>query len=156
MTHCVNASVKTAASVRSVPLHDNLLLLGLRQFVERRAKRYPKQRVFREFRLGTKGRKSEGATRFWGDLLKRHGLWKPGRSTYDWRQPVAAFVRGAGGGGWKTGGGGGGAGVYAGEEQVGAGEGEGEADGEADQEDDEGVAADGGEGRGEHADTDEA
>lgn len=89
-------SVKTPASIRSVPLHDNLLVLGLRQFVEGRAKRFPKDRLFREFRLGTKDRKSEGATRFWGDLLKKHGLWKRGRSTHVWRHSLVAFLREAG------------------------------------------------------------
>lgn len=86
-------SVKTAASEREIPITDTLLALGLRQFVEGRAKRYPKERLFREFRLGTKGRKSEGCTRFWGDLLKKEGLWKEGRSTHVWRHTFVATLR---------------------------------------------------------------
>jgi integrase len=86
-------SVKTSASVRDVPLHPNLLILGLREFVEGRAKYNPKGRVFQEFRLGTKGRKSEGATRFGGDFLKKAGVWKEGRSTHVWRHTVTEFLR---------------------------------------------------------------
>jgi len=88
-------SVKTASSVRAVPLAAILLDLGLKQFVERRAKIQPKARVFEKFRLGTRGKISEGMTRFWGRYLRQHGLHKPGRSTHVWRHTVIEGLRAA-------------------------------------------------------------
>jgi integrase len=86
-------TTKNAASIRDVPLHPNLIELGLRQFVEGRAKRYPKRRVFAAFRLGTRGRVSDGMTRFWRDYLHETGLWKEGRATHVWRHTVVASLR---------------------------------------------------------------
>lgn len=86
-------SAKTAASIRDVPLHPDLLRLGLAEFLARRRKLDPKGRVFEYFRLGTKGRTSEGMTRFWGDYLKEFGLWKPGRATHVWRHTLVARLR---------------------------------------------------------------
>jgi integrase len=86
-------SVKNTASVRDVPLSPVLLNLGLRQFVESRAKHHPKRRVFFEFRLGSRGRTSDGMTKFWGDYLRKVGLWKPGRATHVWRHTVVACLR---------------------------------------------------------------
>jgi integrase len=86
-------SVKNTASVRDVPLSPVLLNLGLRQFVEGRAKHHPKRRVFFEFRLGSRGRTSDGMTKFWGDYLRKVGLWKPGRATHVWRHTVVACLR---------------------------------------------------------------
>lgn len=85
-------SVKNGSSIRDVPLHPRLLDLGLKEFVTERQKRWPGRRVFEEFRLG-KHRKSEGATRFWGDYLKKFGFWKEGRSTHVWRHTVIACLR---------------------------------------------------------------
>lgn len=86
-------TTKNAASIRDVPLHDNLLKLGLWEFVAARRKKYPDGRVFREFRLGTKGRLADGMTRFWTDYLKEFGLWKPGRATHVWRHTLIACLR---------------------------------------------------------------
>lgn len=86
-------SVKNQASVRDVPLHPNLLTLGLEAFVEARQKKRPADRIFHEFRLGTNGRKSEGATRFWGDFLRANDLWRAGRATHVWRHTVVAGLR---------------------------------------------------------------
>lgn len=84
--------VKTAAAIRDVPLAPVLLQLGLREFVEAAAKRYS-GRVFREFRLGSGDRTSDGMTKFWGPYLKRFGLWKAGRSTHVFRHTVAHWLR---------------------------------------------------------------
>jgi integrase len=86
-------STKSKASVRDLPLHPNLLKLGLRQFVDGRRKQYPKDRVFREFRLGNDGRISDGMTRFWRDYLMHFGLWKTGRGTHVFRHTVAGCLR---------------------------------------------------------------
>ncbi len=85
-------SVKNASSIRDVPLHPRLLELGLKEFVTDRQASWPGRRVFVEFRLG-KHRKSEGATRFWGDYLQKLGFWKEGRSTHVWRHTVIACLR---------------------------------------------------------------
>ncbi len=60
-------SVKSESALRDVPLASPLLTLGLQQFVQRRAASRPKDRLFREFRLGANDRKSDGATKFWGE-----------------------------------------------------------------------------------------
>ncbi|RYG86848.1 MAG: hypothetical protein EON58_21270 [Alphaproteobacteria bacterium] len=89
-------SVKNQASIRDVPLHPNLLTLGLEAFVDARRKKRPAERIFHEFRLGTNGRKSEGATKFWGVFLRVNGLWREGRATHVWRHTVVAGLRGNG------------------------------------------------------------
>jgi integrase len=86
-------TTKNAASVRDVPLAWPLLELGLAEFVAARAKVNPKARVFREFRPGTQGRKSDGLTKFWSRYLKKFDLWKEGRSTHVWRHTVIACLR---------------------------------------------------------------
>lgn len=86
-------TVKNQASVRDVPILPDLLTLGLRQFVEGQGKRYPKDRIFREFRTGTNKRKSDGLTKFWRDYLSEFGLWKPGRATHVNRHTVIAVLR---------------------------------------------------------------
>lgn len=84
---------KTANAVRDVPLLPILLGLGLRQFVEQRAKMYPKDRVFREFRLGTDDRISDGLSKFWGKTLRLWGLHGPGRATHVMRHTFVAALR---------------------------------------------------------------
>ncbi|WP_426038476.1 hypothetical protein [Brevundimonas sp. DC300-4] len=86
-------TLKNPASVRDVPIHPRLLELGLREFVQDRAKRFPKDRLLREFRLGTAGRKSAGASRFWTDYLKKFGLHSAGRSQHVWRHTVTDCLR---------------------------------------------------------------
>lgn len=86
-------SAKTAASIRDIPIAETLLILGLREFVERRAKIAPKDRVFGRFRLGGSGKLSEGMARFWGDYLRRFKLHKPGRGTHVMRHTVIARLR---------------------------------------------------------------
>lgn len=88
-------TVKTTSSIRQVPLHPTLLELGLKTFVQTKAKRRPGMRVFDVFRLGTH-RKSEGATRWWGDYLKKHGLHQQGRATHVWRHTFVRFLRDGG------------------------------------------------------------
>jgi integrase len=85
-------SVKNASAVRDVPLAPELIILGLRQFVEKRRKLKPKDRLFVEFRPGL-DRKSDGATKFWRNYLKTVGLWKEGRATHVWRHTLIATLR---------------------------------------------------------------
>jgi integrase len=83
-------STKNAASIRDVPLHPELLRLGLREFVKSRIR---KPRVFGEFRLGTRGRTADGMTRFWRDYLARFGLASEGRATHVFRHTLVACLR---------------------------------------------------------------
>lgn len=48
-------TLKNKASIRDVPIHPRLLELGLREFVQGRAKQAPRERLLREFRLGKGG-----------------------------------------------------------------------------------------------------
>ena len=89
-------TVKTEASIRDVPIHSDLLALGLRQFVERRGKAYAGRPVFWEFRPGADGRSSDGMTKFWGAYLRKHDLWKMGRATHVGRHTVVHYLREAG------------------------------------------------------------
>ena len=89
-------SVKNAASIRAVPLHPNLLALGLRDFVERRVVRHPNERVFSDFRLGAAGKYTEGVTQFATAHLKACGLHRPGRAAHVWRHVVINRLRSAG------------------------------------------------------------
>ena len=86
-------TLKTKTSIRDVPIHPRLLELGLREFVTARAKRRPGQRILHEFRLGTQGRTSAGATRFFTDYFKKSGLHSQGRATHVWRHTVTDCLR---------------------------------------------------------------
>lgn len=88
--------VKNLSSVRDIPMHDTLLKLGLRGFVETRDKQYPGRRILREFKPGTAGRRGEGLTRFWAKYLTDIGLKKLGRATHVFRHTVTAVLRSAG------------------------------------------------------------
>jgi len=86
-------SAKTKSSIRAIPIADDLVVLGLRQFVEGRAKKAPTDRVFAEFPLGTGGKKSNGLSKFWKDYIVHFGLHKPGRATHVWRHTVIYHLR---------------------------------------------------------------
>jgi integrase len=86
-------TTKNASSIRAVPLAPILVELGLRQFVERRARTGTKERVFEKLRLGTGGKISEGMGRFWGDYLRKFGLHKPGRATHVMRHTIIEALR---------------------------------------------------------------
>lgn len=86
-------STKNEASIRDVPLAPPLIELGLAEFVQARAAITRRGRVFKEFRLGTKGRTSDGLTKFWSSYLRKFDLWKEGRSTHVWRHTVVACLR---------------------------------------------------------------
>ncbi len=84
--------VKTATSVRQVPLHPDLFVLGLAEFVADSMKRGSSARLFEVFATG-KNRSSAGITRFWGDYLKKFGLWSEGRSTHVFRHTLVSRLR---------------------------------------------------------------
>lgn len=75
------------------PIPEELLALGLREFVEARSKK--NKRLFYEFRLGTE-RASDGISKFWRRQFKRFGLHKPGRGTHVFRHTVTFHLRSAG------------------------------------------------------------
>lgn len=85
--------VKNKASRRAVPIADDLVVLGLRQFVTGRAKSHPTERLFHEFSLGTGGKVSSGLSKYWVRHLKRFGLHKPGRATHVWRHTLIYHLR---------------------------------------------------------------
>ena len=86
-------TLKTKTSIRDVPIHPRLLELGLREFVAARAKRRPGGRILHEFRLGTQGRTSAGASRFFTDYWKKFGLHSHGRATHVFRHTVTDCLR---------------------------------------------------------------
>jgi len=88
----VSKSTKTKTSVRDVPIHPSLFTLGLREFLKAKGRR-PTTRVFEAFRLGTKGKRSEGAARYYGDYLRKFDLWSEGRGTHVWRHTVVKTLR---------------------------------------------------------------
>jgi integrase len=67
--------------------------LGLRNFVQLRTKIDKGGRVFREFRLGTKGKKSDGLSKFWASYLREFDLWAVGRSTHVFRHTLIGNLR---------------------------------------------------------------
>lgn len=84
--------VKTATSVRQVPIHPDLLALGLAEFVAGGRKRGKSTRLFEVFATG-RNRSSAGITRYWGDYLKKFGLWSEGRSTHVFRHTLIGRLR---------------------------------------------------------------
>ena len=86
-------TLKTKSSIRDVPIHPRLIELGLREFVTARAKSRPGKRIIHEFRLGTQGRTSAGATRFFTDYFKKFDLHSHGRATHVWRHTVTDCLR---------------------------------------------------------------
>jgi integrase len=88
--------VKTAASVREVPIAPTLIALGLREFVESRRERSGARRLLREINLGQKDRTSDGMSKFWGRALRAAKVHKPGRSVHVFRHTVTAAMRSAG------------------------------------------------------------
>lgn len=84
--------VKTATSVRQVPLHPDLIALGLDEFVADSRRLRKDARLFEVFATG-KNRSSAGITRYWGDYLKKFGLWSEGRSTHVFRHTLIGRLR---------------------------------------------------------------
>lgn len=86
---------KFGARNHKVPLHPSLLELGIREFVEARAKRHPGKRLLFEIGLG-EHRMSTGMTKFWVRYLHAFDLFRPGRATHVHRHTMAARLRAAG------------------------------------------------------------
>lgn len=74
------------------PIPEELIELGLKEFVEKRAKK--DRRLFFEFRLGSE-RASDGISKFWRRQFQRFGLHKPGRGTHVFRHTVSFHLRSA-------------------------------------------------------------
>ena len=89
-------TLKTRESERDVPIAPPLIALGFQAWVQQRRKLWGEQRLMREVRLGKNGDMSDGMSKFWGNHLRKHGLWKKGRSTHVWRHTVTDILRDAG------------------------------------------------------------
>lgn len=85
---------KFGPRTHKVPLHPALLELGLKEFVEARAKLHPGKRLLFEISIG-KNRMSDGMTKFWSRYLHEFNLFKPGRATHVHRHTMAARLRAA-------------------------------------------------------------
>jgi integrase len=79
----------------TVPLHPALLELGIRQFVEARAKRHGGKRLLFDIGLGGH-RMSTGMTKFWSRYLHAFDLFRPRRATHVHRHTITALLRAAG------------------------------------------------------------
>ena len=86
---------KFGPRTHKIPLHPALLELGIREFVQGRAKKHPDKRLLFELTLG-EHRMSTGMTKFWSRYLHEFDLFKPGRATHVHRHTLAAKLRGAG------------------------------------------------------------
>lgn len=86
---------KFGPRTHTVPLHPALLELGIRQFVEARAKRHAGKRLLFEIGLG-EHRMSTGMTKFWSRYLHAFGLFRPRRATHVHRHTITALLRAAG------------------------------------------------------------
>ena len=86
-------SIKNKASARAVPIANDLLILGLQQFVSGRKARRPHQRLLHEFPTGTGGKQSDGMSKFWRRYITAFGLHKPGRALHVWRHTVTLHLR---------------------------------------------------------------
>lgn len=86
---------KFGVRTHKIPLHSKLLDLGIREFVQSRAKRDAGKRLLFEISIG-KNRMSDGLTKFWSKHLHEFGLFKPGRATHVHRHTMAARLRAAG------------------------------------------------------------
>lgn len=86
-------TVKNKSSVRAVPIADDLLILGLRQFVQGRKSKRPNQRLLHEFPTGSRGKKSDGLSKFWRRYIDAFGLHKEGRALHVWRHTVTLHLR---------------------------------------------------------------
>lgn len=86
-------TVKSKSSARAVPIADDLLILGLRQFVQGRKAKRPHQRLLHEFPTGSRGKKSDGLSKFWRRYITAFGLHKEGRALHVWRHTVTLHLR---------------------------------------------------------------
>ena len=83
----VNKRSKFGPRTHVVPLHPALLELGIREFVEGRAKQKPNRRLLYDLGLG-EHRMSTGMTKFWSRFLHKFDLFRPGRATHVHRHTV--------------------------------------------------------------------
>ena len=85
---------KFGARTHKIPLHPALLELGIREFVQARAKRHPGKRLLFEISLG-QNRMSTGMTKFWSRFLHEFDLFRTGRATHVHRHTMAFRLRAA-------------------------------------------------------------
>lgn len=88
--------VKSLAGVREVPLHPDLIALGLLEFVRTRAKaKRASKRLFFEIAFGADGQASTTFSKWFGRLLDKAGLSDPGLVFHSFRHGMQDAFRNA-------------------------------------------------------------
>ena len=88
--------IKTAAGIRKVPIHPDLLELGFAHFVEKRRKwNKPCKRIFSEITLGADGQASTQFSKFFARLMDAVGLTDPTLTFHSFRHGAEDAFRNA-------------------------------------------------------------
>lgn len=88
--------VKSAAAIRRVPLHPDILEMGFAAFVEQRRKwNKPSKRLFSEVNFGTDGQASTQASKAFARMFDKVGLSDPTLTFHSFRHGAADAFRDA-------------------------------------------------------------
>ncbi|MBX7501709.1 site-specific integrase [Qipengyuania sp. YG27] len=88
--------IKTAAGIRKVPIHPDVLSLGFAAFVEKRRKwDKPCKRIFSEITLGADGQASTQFSKFFARLMDHVGLTDPKLTFHSFRHGAEDAFRNA-------------------------------------------------------------
>lgn len=88
--------VKSEAGVRTIPLHPDLLSLGLRDFVaKRRSRKQTTKRLFPEVKFGADGQASTVFSKWFGRMMSRVGLQDPALVFHSFRHNAEDAFRDA-------------------------------------------------------------
>jgi len=88
--------IKTAAGIRQVPIHSDVLELGFAAFVEKRQKwGKPCKRIFSEITLGADGQASTQFSKFFARLMDNVGLTDPTLTFHSFRHGAEDAFRNA-------------------------------------------------------------
>ncbi|WP_147366987.1 DUF6538 domain-containing protein [Aurantiacibacter zhengii] len=88
--------IKTAAGIRKIPIHPDILTLGFSEFVEKRRKwDKPSKRLFSEVTLGADGQASTQFSKFFARLLDTVGLTDLALTFHSFRHGIEDAFRNA-------------------------------------------------------------
>lgn len=88
--------IKTAAGIRTIPIHPDLLELGLADFVEKRRKwKKPCKRLFSKIKFGTDGQASTRFSKMFARMLDKVGLTDPALTFHSFRHGAEDAFRNA-------------------------------------------------------------
>ena len=88
--------IKTAAGIRKVPIHPDVLEIGFAAFVEKRRKwGKPSKRIFSEITLGADGQASTQFSKFFARLMDKIGLSDPTLTFHSFRHGAEDAFRNA-------------------------------------------------------------